>query len=100
MRARRSRPARPMSTSSTSAGAANAGAGIVQAGEPRSRRIESLRALAALGVLVSHALLAGGGYHHDISRTLSFGGSLGVYLFFALTGYLLFLPFARRAFAD
>lgn len=89
-----------MSTSSVTAGAANAGGGIVQAGESRSRRIESLRALAALGVLVSHALLAGGGYHHDISRTLSFGGSLGVFLFFALTGYLLFLPFARRAFAD
>lgn len=89
-----------MSAASASAGAANAGAGIVQAGEPRSRRIESLRALAALGVLVSHALLAAGGYGHDLSRTLSFGGSLGVYLFFALTGYLLFLPFARRAFAD
>lgn len=77
-----------------------AGAGVVQAGERRSTRIESLRAVAALAVLVSHAVLAAGGYHHDLSRTIAFGGSLGVFLFFSLTGYLLFLPFARRSFGD
>jgi peptidoglycan/LPS O-acetylase OafA/YrhL len=76
------------------------GGGVVQAGERRSARVESLRALAALGVLVSHCILAGGGFYHRLPRTLAFGGSLGVFLFFALTGYLLFLPFARRASGD
>ena len=76
------------------------GEGVLQAGERRSTRIESLRAVAALAVLTSHGLLAGGGYYHELPRTLAFGGSLGVFLFFALTGYLLFLPFARRASGD
>jgi peptidoglycan/LPS O-acetylase OafA/YrhL len=75
---------------------------IDQAGELRSARIESLRALAALGVLVGHTM--GTAYHYDTARTLGgdyphrliFGGGFGVYLFFALSGYLLFLPFARR----
>jgi len=73
---------------------------VLQAGERRSGRIESLRAAAALAVLGGHALLAGGGYGHGFSRTLATAGSLGVFLFFALTGYLLFLPFARRSFGD
>jgi len=72
----------------------------LQAGERRSGRIESLRASAALAVLGAHGLLAGGGYHHGLSRTLATAGSLGVFLFFALTGYLLFLPFARRSSGD
>src|SRR3954447_24250005 len=73
---------------------------VLQAREQRSGRIESLRAAAALAVLGGHALLAGGGYQHELSRTLATAGSLGVFLFFALTGYLLFLPFARRSFGD
>jgi peptidoglycan/LPS O-acetylase OafA/YrhL len=76
------------------------GGAVLQAGERRSGRIESLRAVAALAVLTSHGLLAGGGYSDRLSRTLAFGGSLGVFLFFALTGYLLFLPFARRFSGD
>src|SRR4051812_27316913 len=59
---------------------------VLQAGERRSGRIESLRAAAALAVLGGHALLAGGGYGHGFSRTLATAGSLGVFLFFALTG--------------
>jgi peptidoglycan/LPS O-acetylase OafA/YrhL len=71
---------------------------IVQAGEPRSSRVESLRAVAALGVLVFHAY---GGYvvasnGDTLWRRLIGTGGLGVYLFFALTGYLLFWPFVRR----
>lgn len=76
---------------------------ITQAGERRSARIESLRALAALGVLVGHAY----GWSHGWSATvyatyvgrLLLSGGFGVFLFFALSGYLLYLPFARAAFA-
>src|SRR4051812_29616660 len=66
---------------------------IAQAGETRSARVESLRALAALAVLEGHVF----GEHHnyDPAQTLDsfghrllFGGGLGVYIFFALTGYL------------
>jgi len=74
---------------------------VRQAGEVRSTRVESLRALAALGVLVGHAW----GWSHRygpatydgfVARAL-LGGGFGVFLFFALSGYLLFLPFARAA---
>jgi MYXO-CTERM domain-containing protein len=78
---------------------------IAQAGELRSARIESLRALAALAVLESHAF--GYANNWDLSaissstaqRTILGGGS-GVLVFFALSGYLLFWPFAKRWFAD
>jgi peptidoglycan/LPS O-acetylase OafA/YrhL len=75
---------------------------VQQAGERRAARVESLRALAALGVLVGHAY---GWSHHwqGIFATypgrLVLSGGFGVFLFFALSGYLLFLPFARAAFA-
>jgi peptidoglycan/LPS O-acetylase OafA/YrhL len=74
---------------------------VEQAGELRSARIESLRAVAALAVFVGHVF--GQANDYDPARTLStfadrtlLGGGFGVYLFFALSGYLLFLPFARR----
>src|SRR3954447_24722048 len=76
---------------------------IVQAGQDRSARIESLCALAALGVLEGHVY----GYAHHwhaqeiygsfIHRVILGGGS-GVFVFFALSGYLLFYPFARQQF--
>lgn len=80
------------------------GAVVVQAGEARSARIESLRAVAALAVLVSHVFL----YADDFAPTafdsfgdrLVAGGGLGVQLFFALTGYLMYRPFARRDLGD
>jgi peptidoglycan/LPS O-acetylase OafA/YrhL len=57
-----------------------------------------MRALAALAVLVFHVFVfvphAG---HFD---RFAAAGRLGVYLFFTLTGYLLFVPFARRFFGD
>src|SRR4051794_25136434 len=76
---------------------------VQQAGERRSARIESLRALAALGVLFGHAY----GWSHNWQgvyatfrgRVLLSGG-FGVFLFFALSGYLLFLPFARATFGS
>jgi peptidoglycan/LPS O-acetylase OafA/YrhL len=72
--------------------------GLVQAGERRSARIESLRAVAALGVLAFHTLiLARGERVSGVVGQLAFGGAYGVFLFFALSGYLLFLPFVRAA---
>jgi peptidoglycan/LPS O-acetylase OafA/YrhL len=74
---------------------------VVQAGEVRSARIESLRALAALGVLLAHVYGAVYGYvtpedPGTFRDRLLLGGGFGVILFFALSGYLLYLPFARQ----
>jgi peptidoglycan/LPS O-acetylase OafA/YrhL len=75
---------------------------VVQAGETRSARIEGLRALAALGVVASHLVLIGYGFNlpdldtHPVQRAAFAGGANSVDLFFVLTGYLLYLPFARR----
>ena len=38
--------------------------------------------------------------HGSLPARLAFSGRLGVFLFFTLTGYLLFWPFARRSFGD
>lgn len=78
---------------------------VEQAGEQRSTRIESLRALAALAVLVSHVFLVSqpGGLPAltaSFPRRVLLGGGVAVFLFFALTGYLLFLPWVREAFED
>lgn len=72
---------------------------IDQAGERRSARIESLRALAALAVFVGHAFALSFGNRPGVfegnKNQLLVGGGLGVFLFFTLSGYLLFLPFLR-----
>jgi peptidoglycan/LPS O-acetylase OafA/YrhL len=76
---------------------------VIQAGEVRSSRIESLRALAALAVLEGHVW----GYAHNwdpyalygsFARRTILGGGSGVFIFFALSGYLLFWPFAKQHF--
>ncbi len=73
---------------------------INQAGETRSLRVESLRALAALGVVVGHCyLVARGSDFSTFGSRLGLSGGYGVWLFFALSGYLLYLPFARRDFS-
>jgi peptidoglycan/LPS O-acetylase OafA/YrhL len=77
---------------------------INQAGENRQATVESLRALAALAVLEAHVFgvsrhYGAGAYATYFDRLLLAGG-FGVYLFFALTGYLLYRPFARRDFAS
>jgi peptidoglycan/LPS O-acetylase OafA/YrhL len=79
-----------------------AGARVDQAGEQRLARLESLRALAALGVLVGHvwgARHAFGATGTDdlLGRTI-LGGGYGVFVFFALSGYLLFRPLANAVF--
>ena len=75
---------------------------VRQAGELRSAPVESLRALAALGVLVGHVYGAESGYAPTVFATWAhravLGGGFGVFLFFTLSGYLLYLPFARRTF--
>lgn len=73
---------------------------IDQAGEQRSARVESLRALAALAVFVGHAFTLSFGaktgvFDGSTKNQLLVGGGLGVFLFFTLSGYLLFLPFLR-----
>jgi peptidoglycan/LPS O-acetylase OafA/YrhL len=75
---------------------------VLQAGERRIARVESLRALAAVGVMLGHAWGVAHGYGQSaqdsyLARVI-FGGGFGVFLFFALSGYLLYWPFARRDF--
>jgi peptidoglycan/LPS O-acetylase OafA/YrhL len=87
---------------------AERGAEIRQAGEQRSARIESLRALAALAVLIGHvaavslALRPGVvvGAQLNVFEELLYGGGLGVVFFFVLTGYLIYWPFAKRDYGD
>jgi peptidoglycan/LPS O-acetylase OafA/YrhL len=82
--------------------ASRAGARVDQAGEQRLARIESVRALAALGVLAGHAWGAHYAFGHGASRNFAartiFGGGFGVFVFFALSGYLLFRPLAAATF--
>jgi peptidoglycan/LPS O-acetylase OafA/YrhL len=70
---------------------------VSQAGEVRSARIESLRAVAAVSVLVGHTFGVAEGFGTTgFAHRLGLAGNYGVFLFFALSGYLLFWPFARR----
>jgi peptidoglycan/LPS O-acetylase OafA/YrhL len=75
-------------------------AGVSQAGEVRSARVESLRALAALAVVEGHVWATSVGTTDNLLHRALLGGGFGVFLFFALSGYLLYRPFARRDFAD
>ena len=79
----------------TPAGPTPAGSTIEQAGAVRSATLESLRALAALGVLIGHVSYAWPASAPGFVERGLRGGLLGVDLFFVLTGYLLFWPFAR-----
>jgi peptidoglycan/LPS O-acetylase OafA/YrhL len=75
---------------------------IRQAQEPRSRRVESLRALAAIGVVEYHVLIFAEVGRHSYSQFDTEIARIGIGtidLFFALSGYLMFRPFARRDFA-
>jgi peptidoglycan/LPS O-acetylase OafA/YrhL len=62
--------------------------------------VESLRALAALGVMFGHVYGSAHGYGPIVTSTflrrILLGGGFGVFVFFALSGYLLFWPFVRR----
>ena len=75
---------------------------VDQAGEQRLARVESVRALAALGVVVGHVWGAhhafGAGARDSLLARTIFGGGYGVYVFFALSGYLLYRPLAAATF--
>jgi peptidoglycan/LPS O-acetylase OafA/YrhL len=71
---------------------------VVQAGERRSSTIESLRALAAISVMLAHTLGTArtkdvAGLLQSRSERVVYAGGYGVFLFFALSGFLLFWPF-------
>jgi peptidoglycan/LPS O-acetylase OafA/YrhL len=73
---------------------------VRQGSEQRLRRLESLRGLAALAVIEYHVLLFGFiDAHAHVSRldaTFAGLGPDGLFLFFCLSGYLIYRPFARR----
>lgn len=83
---------------------AQGGERVTQAGESRLARVESVRALAALGVVIGHLWATAHGFENPeyilgtLPRRLVFGLTYGVWVFFGLTGYLLFWPFVRRQF--
>jgi peptidoglycan/LPS O-acetylase OafA/YrhL len=85
---------------------ADRGEAINQAGERRSSRVESLRAIAALAVVWGHVVAASLALNPALPSAsdlglierIAYGGGFGVFFFFALTGYLLFWPFAKRYF--
>ena len=87
----------------TPAPPAAAGGHITQAGEYRSVRIESVRAIAALSVMVGHVWVLSLALRNEFDsygHKLLTGGGMGVHLFFVLSGYLLFWPFARAMYGD
>jgi peptidoglycan/LPS O-acetylase OafA/YrhL len=83
-----------------STAAAPKAAEVSQAGEVRLSRIESLRALAAMGVVIGHAWGIAHAFGPDakdtyLERTI-YGASHGAFLLLGLSGYLLFWPFVRH----
>jgi peptidoglycan/LPS O-acetylase OafA/YrhL len=78
------------------------GAVVEQAGERRLARIESMRALAAIGVVIGHSW---GAAHHygpssndDVIARMIFGSSFGAFMLLGMSGYLLYWPFVRHHF--
>ena len=74
---------------------------IDQAGELRSVRVESLRAIGVLGVLVAHTMGWAFYYGPEIgqgafSRAVVLGIQASPFVLFVLSGCLLYGPFARR----
>ena len=73
--------------------------GAASAGHRRSRELDAVRAAAALAVLAGHAYaLAGGSPPRtslEIEAVLVNNGGAGIWLFFALSGYLIGAPFLR-----
>jgi peptidoglycan/LPS O-acetylase OafA/YrhL len=62
-------------------------------GHPRFALFDSLRAVAALGVLVSHAGFLAGASQGAWYGSLVAQGSVGVTVFFDISGFLLYRPF-------
>ena len=72
---------------------------VVQAGQPRVARVESLRALAVLGVVVAHAMYWSSTPPRaadPVERILVLASQVSPFVLFVLSGCLLYGPFARR----
>jgi len=77
---------------------------VEQAGEIRLARVESVRGVAAMLIIVAHLW---GETHRTAAsfwgtywRRIVAGAGFSLWVFFALSGYLLFWPFVRSAFGD
>lgn len=76
---------------------------INQAGELRAARVESLRALAVLGVVATHAMywaVIPPVARDPLDRAVAVATEAGPFLLFVLSGALLYGPFARRDFGS
>ena len=62
-------------------------------GHPRFPLMDGLRAIAALGVLVSHAAYLSGASQDAVYGPFVANGAAGVTVFFVLSGFLLYRPF-------
>jgi acetyltransferase len=80
---------------------------ISQAGEQRFARIETIRALGAMAVVVTHAgvvtLYASSANgipsgNEIVPRAVWGFGNAAMFVFFALSGFLIYMPFAKRDF--
>ncbi|MBC3191213.1 acyltransferase [Pseudonocardia sp. C8] len=72
---------------------------VEQAGRPRMARVESLRALAVLGVVLAHTMFWSSTPPRaadPVERTLVLGSQVAPFVLFVLSGCLLYGPFARR----
>ena len=77
------------------------GATINQAGEPRLVGLESVRGMAAIVVVWTHAWSLSRGYPGTTyAQRLESGGIYSIFVFFALSGYLLYWPFAQAAWGN
>ena len=75
---------------------AGVGARISQAGEPRLVGLESVRGMAAIVVVWTHAWTLSRDYaEHTYAQRLADGGLYAIFIFFALSGYLLYWPFVQ-----
>lgn len=82
---------------------------ISQAGERRDAYIESLRALGCIAVMVAHTGIATlglapgvnqlGNVHDAFTQGVYGVGNIALYVFFALSGFAIYMPFAKRSFA-
>ena len=89
----------PTRSDAADAGSTAATPLINQAGQLRFVSVESLRAVGALGVVIAQVWgAAGGSFYDSFVDRLKSGIGFGAFFFFALTGALLYLPFAKRDF--
>jgi peptidoglycan/LPS O-acetylase OafA/YrhL len=77
------------------------GSRINQAGETRLAGLESLRGMAAIGVVWTHAWVLSRAFdERTFALRLTDGTIYAIYLFFVMSGFLLFWPFAQAAWGD